>query len=55
MKELLKDLDDIIYPSELAKIQTQLPGKVWQLKLKSIKTELVKVKETLDQKAELYN
>lgn len=37
VKELLKDLEDIVYPSELSKIQTQLPGKVWQQKLKAMK------------------
>lgn len=44
VKELLNDLQDIIYPSELSKLQTQLPGKVWVERLRLIKDQLLRAK-----------
>jgi len=29
LKELINDLDDIVYPNKLSKIKCNLPGKVW--------------------------
>lgn len=37
IKILEEDLKDIVYISEVSKIQTQLPGKFWQERIKQIK------------------
>lgn len=50
---LENDLKDIVYTSEVSKIQTQLPGKFWQERIKQIREELLKVKQVSEEKAEL--
>ena len=50
---LENDLKDIVYSSEVSKIQTQLHGKFWQDRIKQIREELMKVKQISEEKAEL--
>lgn len=50
---LENDLKDIVYTSEVSKIQTQLHGKFWQDRIKQIREELMKVKQISEEKAEL--
>ena len=50
VKELLRDLEDIHYPTTLSKLQTHLPGKVWQERIKIVKDELLRFKEVIEEK-----
>lgn len=43
LKELINDLGEIVYSSELAKIKCNLPGKVWVERASNINKELSRV------------
>ena len=49
----MKDLEGIHYPTTLSRIQTILPGKVWQERIKIIREDLIRVKEVMEEKKEL--
>jgi hypothetical protein len=50
LKELINDLEDIVYPNLLSKIKCNLPGKVWIEKANLINTELNRFQELLSEK-----
>lgn len=50
LKELINDLNDIVYPNQLSKIKCNLPGKVWVEKAHLINKELSRFQELMSEK-----